>query len=108
MPPSIAALVQRRIQASGQDVQMVDQMQMDRPKTPPKVLGKKRARSPSEEVEDMCNRRVTHAKMWHLNRVLAPRPKLKKQTANRFDALQVEETPVIPPAKFEWTEEDVP
>ena len=55
LPPSIAALVQRRIQASGQDVRMVNQMRMDRPKTPPKVLGKKRARSPSEEGEDVRN-----------------------------------------------------
>ena len=55
LPPSIAALVQCRIQASEQDVRMIDQMRMDRPKTPPKVLGKKRARSPSEEVEDVRN-----------------------------------------------------
>ena len=108
LPPSIVALVQRRIQASGQDVQMVDQMWMDRPKTPPKVLGKKRARSPSEEVEDVRNRRVMHAKMRHLNRLLTPRPTIKKRTANRFETLQVEKTPVIPPAKFGWTEEDVP
>ena len=72
LPPNIAALVQRRIQASGQDLQMVDQIRMDRPKTPPKVLGKKHTRSPSEDVEDMRNQRVTHAKMRHLNRVLAP------------------------------------
>ena len=108
LPPNIAALVQHRIQASGQDIRMVNQMRMDQPKTPPKVSGKKRARSPSEEVEDMRGRRVTHAKMRHLNRVLAPCPKVKKQMNNRFKALQVEETPVISPAKFEWTEENIP
>ena len=72
LPPSIAALVQRRIRASGQDIRIVDQMRMDRPKTPPKVLSKKHARSPSEEVEDMRNQRVMHAEMRHLNRLLAP------------------------------------
>ena len=84
LPPSIAALVQRRIQASGQDIRMVDQMRMDQPKTPPKVLGKKQARSPSEEVEEISHPsitprpQITHADMRHVNQLLKPQPRLKK------------------------------
>ena len=87
---------------------MVDQIRKDQPKTPPKVLGKKQARSPSEEPEEVSHPQITHADMRHVNRLLRPQPQVKKQLINRFEALTVEPMPIIPPAKFVWSENDMP
>ena len=94
LPRDIQAIVQRRIQGSGQGARLVEQMRRDRT-----TSTTKRTTAPQAKQSTICPQQyAVREALRHVRAAWKAQGNNTKQNT-RFDALQSKQ-PVIPPAKF--------